>query len=166
METVEAIARAGPQNAFAIDEHRAHEIVRESFGKSERLKFSVFETVQSVGCSYPDRAVSIAGTRDGLNSFHDNVFTTYTTRDGLANNFIGAIFEDSKGNLWVGTLGGLNKIHDGQFQTFTTKDGLSSNTVISLYEDASGDLWIGTNGGGLNRFHDGKFVSFTGAADV
>jgi ligand-binding sensor domain-containing protein len=61
------------------------------------------------------------GTRDGLNSFRDNEFTTYTTQDGLANNFIGAIYEDSKGNLWVGTLGGLNKIKDGKFQTFTPK---------------------------------------------
>src|SRR5215211_4944939 len=29
------------------------------------------------------------GTRDGLNVFRDNEFTTYTTQDGLANNFIG-----------------------------------------------------------------------------
>ena len=56
------------------------------------------------------------GTRDGLNSFRDNQFTTYTTQDGLANNFIGAIYEDSKGNLWVGTLGGLSKIKDGKFK--------------------------------------------------
>ena len=124
---------------------------------------------RTISCA---RCLSIAAAcsgwdADGLNSFRNNEFTIYTTQDGLANNFIGTIYEDSKGNLWVGTLGGLSKIKDGKFQTFTTKDGLSSNTVISLYEDAAGDLWIGTNGGGLNRLRGDKFVSFTAlSADV
>jgi signal transduction histidine kinase len=96
-----------------------------------------------------------------LNVFRDNQFHIYTTKDGLANDFIGALFEDSRGDLWIGTLGGLSKFADGSFTTFNTSDGLSSNTITCLFESAAGDLWIGTNGGGLNLLHEGKFASVT-----
>jgi signal transduction histidine kinase len=88
-------------------------------------------------------------------------FDIYTTADGLPNNFVGTIYEDRQGNIWIGTLGGLSKFRDEKFTNYTTRDGLSSDVVISLHEDAEGSLWIGTSGGGLNRFKQGKFVSYT-----
>src|SRR5205823_6422211 len=94
------------------------------------------------------------------------VFTSYTTEDGLPNDFIGTIHEDAQGNLWVGTLGGLSRFREGRFTTYTTRDGLSSDVVISLYEDSAGALWIGTNGGGLDRFKDGKFTAYTTQAGL
>ncbi|HLE63922.1 MAG TPA: two-component regulator propeller domain-containing protein, partial [Pyrinomonadaceae bacterium] len=101
-----------------------------------------------------------------MTRIRDGLFKIYTTLDGLPNDFIGAIHEDTNGDLWIGTLGGLSKFKDDRFTTYTTKDGLSSDTVTSLYEDSAGTLWIGTSGGGLIRFKDGKFVAFTTRAGL
>ena len=91
----------------------------------------------------------------------DGVFKTFTEVDGLPNDLIATLYEDAKGNLWIGTFGGLSRLTNEEFTTFTTRDGLSSDAVISLYEDSDGTLWIGTNGGGLNRMKDGKLTAYT-----
>ena len=91
----------------------------------------------------------------------NGVFKTFTEVDGLPNDLITTLYEDTKGNLWIGTFGGLGRLTNEEFTTFTTRDGLSSDAVISLHEDSDGTLWIGTNGGGLNRMKDGKFTAYT-----
>ncbi len=65
-----------------------------------------------------------------------------------------SIFEDSKGNLWLGTLSGGLCYFDYQtekFRTFTNKHGLPDNNVYSILEDNSNTLWLGTDNG-LSRF--------------
>jgi len=88
-------------------------------------------------------------------------FTTYTTEDGLSDNRIRPIYEDQKGNLWIGTVTGeLNLFKDGKFTVYTIREGFS-NDIRYIYEDQEGILWIGTGGGGLSRLKDGKFTSIT-----
>jgi ligand-binding sensor domain-containing protein len=43
------------------------------------------------------------GTDYGLNRFRNSKFELFTTRDGLADNFIFTVAEDHEGDLWVGT---------------------------------------------------------------
>ena len=83
----------------------------------------------------------------------------YTSADGLPNDFMDVIYEDSGGRLWFGGYGGLSELKDGKFTNYTVAQGLVGNYVRSIYEDADGVLWIGTYGEGLSRFKDGKFVS-------
>ncbi|MEP2237968.1 MAG: two-component regulator propeller domain-containing protein [Maribacter sp.] len=75
---------------------------------------------------------------------------------------ISCIYEDSKGQLWIGTLqGGLNLMipgKNGQPDSFVSYqhdpndlNSLSHNSVFSIIEDKNGDYWIGTFGGGLNK---------------
>jgi signal transduction histidine kinase/CheY-like chemotaxis protein/streptogramin lyase len=98
----------------------------------------------------------------------DGTFTSfiYTTKDGLANNVVRALYVDKKGNLWVGTEGGLNRLNrqktDGPFTftAYTTKEGLANNVVRTLYADKEGNLWIGTNGG-LSCLKGGKVNTYT-----
>lgn len=91
---------------------------------------------------------------------HDGeVFTRFTTREGLANDFVFSILEDRRGNLWFGTNGGLSR-HDGAaFTTYTTSDGLGSHDVWAMIEDRSGNLWLGTGGGGATRFDGTSFMT-------
>lgn len=75
---------------------------------------------------------------------------------------ISCIFEDSKGNIWIGTLrGGLNLFIPGkkgkrdQFISYQHEENnpnsISNNSIFSIHEDKEGNLWIGTFGGGLNK---------------
>lgn len=74
---------------------------------------------------------------------------------GLSNNTIECIFQDSKGFMWFGTRDGLNR-YDGyeviSYRTITgDKSSLSDNYVTCIYEDQRGGLWIGTLNG-LNYY--------------
>ena len=72
-----------------------------------------------------------------------------------------SLFEDSKGQLWVGRRGGgLQEYRDGKFITYTRKDGLVNDDVRFITEDRAGALWIGTVGG-LSRLKDGAFTNYT-----
>ncbi|HEY6073212.1 MAG TPA: two-component regulator propeller domain-containing protein, partial [Anaerolineales bacterium] len=83
-------------------------------------------------------------------------FEHLTIEDGLSQNAGLAVFQDSRGYLWIGTQDGLNR-YDGYAITVFKNDpddpaSLSYNAVLAFAEDAQGYLWIGTWGGGLNRF--------------
>jgi len=71
------------------------------------------------------------------------------------------IYEDKKGNLWMGTDGqGLYCVKNGIVTRYTTKEGLIGNYIRAIREDSKGRLWIGTREG-LNRFENGKFTPYT-----
>ena len=60
------------------------------------------------------------------------------------------LFEDSKGNIWVGTrYRGVVQLTDNNEQQaaqyFDLKQGLMSNWVRTIAEDAKGCIWIGSN---------------------
>jgi ligand-binding sensor domain-containing protein/signal transduction histidine kinase len=90
---------------------------------------------------------------NGLHLLRDQIFTTYTTSDGLSGNLVRCVFQGSNGELWIGTDGaGLNRRTSTGFAHITTADGLSSNVILSLAGGAGGDLWVGTPDG-LNLLH-------------
>jgi ligand-binding sensor domain-containing protein/tRNA A-37 threonylcarbamoyl transferase component Bud32 len=76
--------------------------------------------------------------------------------DGLSQNTVYAILQDSRGFLWFGTEDGLNRFDGYTFKVYKHNSdepgSLSNNRVQAIYEDSSGALWIGTHGGGLNKF--------------
>ncbi len=75
--------------------------------------------------------------------------------------YVVELFEDSKGNLWMGTIMSGVACFDGNKLTyFSEKDGLAGNTVTSIAEDRSGNLWFGTHTG-LSRFDGNTFVNYS-----
>lgn len=84
---------------------------------------------------------------------------TYSVKDGLPNEYMTLVYEDSKGRLWFGGFGGLSQFKDSKFINYTTKEGLAGSYVRSIYEDKDGTLWIGTYDEGMSRFKDGHFVN-------
>lgn len=100
-------------------------------------------------------------TNKGLLLYRDyKLIKTYSVKDGLPNEFMTFIFEDSKGNLWFGGFGGLSNFENEQFTNYTTNEGLAGNYVRTIYEDREGTLWIGTYDEGMSRFKDGKFSNY------
>jgi len=80
---------------------------------------------------------------------HAQSFTTktYTTADGLSDNCIFCVYQDSYGYLWIGTQNGLNRFDGKRFRNFGLKNGLPSLSVDRIYEDIEHRLWIGTRRG-------------------
>lgn len=98
------------------------------------------------------------GTFGGLARFDGMQFRHFGEREGLKTNRILCLFEDARGDLWVGSEGGgLFRYHAGVFSALTTRDGLLHDVVMSLTEDALGRLWIGTYSG-LQCWKDGAFI--------
>lgn len=78
-------------------------------------------------------------------------FGQITTKDGLAEDIVNQVFEDSNGFLWVGTKSGLS-FYDGN-QCITFDDPMiSSANIYSIGQDSNGDLYFGTYYSGIIKY--------------
>ncbi len=87
---------------------------------------------------------------ESINFIHFNV------KNGLSQNSVYAILQDSRGFLWLGTKDGLNKYDGYSFKEYKNNpnnpQSISDNFIRSIYEDPQGHLWIGTEYGSLNLY--------------
>ncbi|MBI1764208.1 MAG: hypothetical protein HYR56_22515 [Acidobacteria bacterium] len=157
---------AGGGRALATD--RAGNLLASAPGQVLRYKdgrFSPYVSKDGLAAAeiLEDRAGRLwAGTSfDGVHCFHNGTITTYTTREGLAENYITALYEDRAGSLWVGTGSGVSRISAGRVTTWAHKDGYPGRHMLAFYEDRAGQIWMGTDGNGLLRFKDGVFKAIT-----
>ncbi len=65
---------------------------------------------------------------------------------------ITAIFQDSRGFIWLGTRKGICRYDGVNFNYYNTvgKNGISNWVITSITEDKKGNIWFGTENG-LNR---------------
>ena len=79
----------------------------------------------------------------------NDVFTLFTTEDGLINDMILCFLEDRDGNIWIGTDEGLSvySYTTNSFTNYTVKDGLSGHSINSIAEDKNGTIWFATRFG-------------------
>ncbi|MEO6731131.1 MAG: two-component regulator propeller domain-containing protein [Ferruginibacter sp.] len=72
-----------------------------------------------------------------------------------------SIFEDRKGNCWIGTEGGglilFDRVQNKVSARYTTEEGLCNNAVLNILEDKSGHLWMSTLNG-LSKFDPVKKI--------
>jgi DNA-binding NtrC family response regulator/ligand-binding sensor domain-containing protein len=114
----------------------------------------------SAGHSDPDGTLWF-GTRGGLSRYDGVEFTTFTSKDGLLNNWVYAIYRDPDGILWVGTRDGISRYDGTEFASLTEEDGLPHAHVSAIYRAPDGMMWFGTNGGGVSRYDGETFTNFT-----
>jgi signal transduction histidine kinase/ligand-binding sensor domain-containing protein len=84
----------------------------------------------------------------------------YTTADGLPDNGITRLLEDSRGDMWIGTLSGVARwsaaTQSIENLTPALQRVLNRATIPhSFAEDAAGVVWAGFYQGGLVRWRDG-----------
>lgn len=72
---------------------------------------------------------------------------SWTTADGLADNGINRIRQDSHGYLWICTNDGLSRFDGYQFTNYTTAHGLPHPSLSNLLEARDGTYWLATDGG-------------------
>jgi ligand-binding sensor domain-containing protein len=90
-------------------------------------------------------------------------FVHYTPREGLVNNKVKFMFQDSKGKLYIGTFGGLS-IYDGsRFTNFDINNGLGNNLINDIVEMGDDSVWILVNSSQINYVVNGRLKTFTPA---
>ena len=93
-------------------------------------------------------------------------FTHLSLEDGLSQNNVQAILQDSTGYMWFATESGLNR-YDGvdikrYHRSRNNPDGLGNDYIWSIVEDTDRNLWLATKGGGVVRWNRAtdSFTSF------
>ncbi len=106
-----------------------------------------------------DGALWIGTEGGGLARYAHGEFRSWTTREGLSNDFVRTLAEDAAGNLWVGTDNGLLRLEDDRFVRVDGKDGIPVLAVHAIYRDRAGSLWVG--GSKLLRLRGEAVTIFT-----
>lgn len=109
-----------------------------------------------------DGSLWIGTTDEGVSQTRANRTTTYTMKDGLPSNFILALFEDRRGQMWVGTSAGLARIVNGRVDPDGTPRGFPADSVSAIAESHDGSIWVGMHERGVARIRpNGSFESVT-----
>jgi signal transduction histidine kinase/ligand-binding sensor domain-containing protein/DNA-binding response OmpR family regulator len=71
--------------------------------------------------------------------------------DGLSNNTVSAICQDSDGLMWLGTYDGLNSYDGNNFKKFRNRTddphSLLNNVISAVAADQQTNIWVGTHKG-------------------
>jgi signal transduction histidine kinase/ligand-binding sensor domain-containing protein len=92
-----------------------------------------------------DGSVWVGGT--GLTRFRDGRTTIYRMPDGLPDDHVGTLFQDSRGRILVSTLRGVAAFENDRFVPFM--QSVPSRVVSNIVEERPGDLWINDVNQGL-----------------
>ena len=87
----------------------------------------------------------------------DYFFDNYSIKQGLSEQKVYTLFQDSKDYIWLGTASGVSRFDGRDFQNFTSRDNLASFGVKCIIEDDKGYLWFGHLNGGISRFNGTSF---------
>lgn len=94
-------------------------------------------------------ALAVSGS--GQQPFSKN----YQTGEGLPSNYLYAVFQDSKGYIWVSTDVGISRFDGQNFTNYNSSQGLPDNEIFSLCEDRKGRIWFATLNGKAGFIYQG-----------
>ena len=121
------------------------------------------------------------GTSDGLDRWKDGQVTIYRNPDAerggvhgvsnpphqsgtavrevatheLPDNYVGSLFQDHQGRIWISTLQGLAYFEDGRITRISDAHLKSLSPIAG---DSAGNLWVTNSDQGLFRLRGGKVV--------
>ena len=99
------------------------------------------------------------GTEKGLARFDGLRSSTFDDNNtpGLNGSQISCLFEDSRGNLWIGTkTAGIVLVKDGRVESVPADKSFHAGPLKSACEDSSGSVWLYTEDGQLLHYHQGS----------
>ncbi len=90
----------------------------------------------------------------GIFRYNGNGFQRITAREGLADDEVACVLNDSKGRVWVSSMNeGLVCLVDGQVvKRFTAPADIGDGEVWTVIEDRAGDIWFSSEGFGVYRY--------------
>ena len=88
----------------------------------------------------------------GLSRFDGKTFTHFPEIKGLSKNEIYSLYEDRKGNIWIGANGvGVYRYDGKDFTLFSETNRadllLNGYGIQNILEDKKGNIWFGLSGG-------------------
>lgn len=96
-------------------------------------------------------------------SLNAQVFTNYTTVDGLPSNNVLCLTQDTAGNMWFGTQSGIAKFDGVSTWTIyntTFNPNLVDDNITAIAVDSDNNVWIGTDFG-VSVFDGVNFTTYT-----
>ena len=84
-------------------------------------------------------------------------FDSYGVKQGLSEQKVYSLLQDSRDYIWLGTANGLSRFDGKTFVNFTSRDNLASGGVKSITEDSLGFIWFGHLNGGISRYNGQSF---------
>lgn len=130
---------------------------------------NIFEIVQSA--KNKQFFLASFGGMIVLESENPPIFKAYandpSNPNSISGNYLMSIYEDKKGNLWVGSTGGLNHFDYAtkKFTRYTHQEedtnSISNSDIKCVLEDSKGRLWVGTAGGLNQMLPNGHFLKYT-----
>ncbi len=108
----------------------------------------------------------------GVFRYDGESFTNLTTKDGLSDNQVTSIMQDSEGNMWFGMPDGMCRYDGKNFAHIQIPHVrissswldkaypvVNPNQVTDMLQDRNGNFWIGTNGFGAYHYDGENFTS-------
>jgi ligand-binding sensor domain-containing protein/two-component sensor histidine kinase len=117
-------------------------------GKFEAVPLGEGETTVGVVyslCSDREGNIWLGFQSNGLGRLRTKQLLTLAASDGLPNDSTRSVFQDSKGNVWIGTVDGVARYQNGKLTNYQTLNGARIGSVRSLAEDSRGNIWIGAD---------------------
>ncbi len=102
------------------------------------------------------------GTYDGLARFDGVHFTIFNNANtsGLVNDSVSSLFEDAKGNLWIGHgTGELTLYRDGKFEPVNINAHWRNRSINAIETDERGNIWLQNADRQLSRLSDGTVLT-------
>lgn len=128
---------------------------REGLARFDGFRFVVFDR-SNTPAFRDDSVLSLYAARNnvlwigteggGLVRYHHGSFEAFTSKQGLTDGFVRAIYEDHRGRLLVGTDHGLFRLSGNRFVRMDARGGIPFLSVHAMTEDSEGQLWVGGSG--------------------
>jgi ligand-binding sensor domain-containing protein len=80
------------------------------------------------------------------------------------------LYQDQKGNIWIGTNGNrngrLDKFDGNTFTNFNEENGLCSNNITVIFQSSDGKIWFGSDRAAICYYENGEIKSFEKSAGI
>ena len=96
--------------------------------------------------------VIVFGSRLFSQEIHESNFVKYTRLQGLSNNYVSGIVQDSSGYIWIATHKGLNRFNGNTFESIYKDDSrspLPDNLIVSMHRRVGNEIIGASRAGGF-----------------
>jgi len=110
----------------------------------------------------------LVGTLSGGLYIHDRAsgWLNLNRSNGLSQDWVRCIMEDSEHNIWLGTSGGLIVLRPRSVVMRNPPDGFQGRPVRALAQSHDGSVWAATEGAGLYQMSGSGWQNFSAAAGI